>query len=1056
MVRKLTAALLGVGVFVPGLANALGLGEIKLNSHLSEPLNAEIELVQVRELTEGEILPGLASSDDFTSAGVERFHHLTDMKFEVVVNSSGRSYIKVKTRKPIREPFVNFLVEVHWPAGRLLREYTLLLDPPNFSLAAPQPVQAAVTAPQPATPASAPTTKPASQSQSSSVSAPVTTAPSTAPTTSSSTSGGGKTYGPTKGSDSLWSIAKVLRPSDEVSMHQTMIAIQQLNPDAFINGNINLLKKGKILRGPSVAEASQYTNNEAVNLVQQQNRAWKERISSPSTAAETETAQIDTSGRAVDSFEETVRSDEGRLRLVSSDTETGAADSGQGGSSGDDGVLRQRAELAEESADKFRLENEDLKGKVTELEEQVGTSEKLLDLKDDQIAALQARLAKLEDQIKQQAESGEPGATQEMTAQVEEPGEVVETPVIEPALEPESEPEMVADEPEEPVDYNFEEEQLQDSDGDSAVTEEPKPQQAIQVEQTPKKVVVDTPTESQAPQPAKEPSLLEQLTQNPLYMAIAGGGIAVLAILAFVVGRRKKEESDDIDEALVEDFSLNVEEDAPAIGDQLDVPAESEMGGEETVPQTADVLGEADIYIAYGRFPQAIEMLEKAAEAEPTRSDIRMKLLETSVEAKDQEAFMRHYHAVQELAVSEDMARADALKDQFVGNESFDSDFGDIAEPGDETLVADSAPEGSFEPESLMEPEPVAEVPSQDLDFSLDDEDATLVQPSVPETQEAKKTDEEAGLDFNFDLPESLDQPSDSGAEEASVADTSVDFDLDNEKAEDDTSLDFDSEFNLDLPEEVATDEGDAVVSFGEAEESLDFELAEEADELQVPTSEVPTSEVPGNEAPEDAMEFDLDLDSVGVDDEDDTLVAPPGGMQPSEGSEDVIDPDAAAKLADELDLDGDFDLDLDISETDSVETDVEAAADDLEFSVEEDVASEATEHQADVVAETDLDLDLDADIEMPSSEEQLDADSFDVEVAPAPAPIALAGDAANSEEELDFLTDADETSTKLDLARAYIDMGDREGAKDILDEVLIEGNEDQQGEAKDLLARLD
>ena len=95
----------------------------------------------------------------------------------------------------------------------------------------------------------------------------------------------------------------------------------------------------------------------------------------------------------------------------------------------------------------------------------------------------------------------------------------------------------------------------------------------------------------------------------------------------------------------------------------------------------------------------------------------------------------------------------------------------------------------------------------------------------------------------------------------------------------------------------------------------------------------------------------------------------------------------------------------------------------------------------------SDVNLDLDADLDVPL---EAAAPAF------APEPAAPAGEAANSEEELDFLTDADETSTKLDLARAYIDMGDREGAKDILDEVLIEGNEDQQGEAKELLARLD
>ena len=133
MVRKLAAAMLGVGVFIPGLANALGLGEIKLNSALSEPLDAEIELVQVRELTSTEILPTLANENDFANSHIERYHFLTDLKFKVVVNEKGKSVIRISSSKPVKEPFLNFLVEVNWPAGRLLREYTLLLDPPVYS-----------------------------------------------------------------------------------------------------------------------------------------------------------------------------------------------------------------------------------------------------------------------------------------------------------------------------------------------------------------------------------------------------------------------------------------------------------------------------------------------------------------------------------------------------------------------------------------------------------------------------------------------------------------------------------------------------------------------------------------------------------------------------------------------------------------------------------------------------------------------------------------------------------------------------------------------------------
>ena len=1020
MVRKLTAALLGVGVFVPGLANALGLGEIRLNSHLSEPLNAEIDLVQVRELTEAEILPNLASPEDFDAAGVQRFHHLTDMQFEVVVNNNGRSYIKVKTRKPIREPFVNFLVEVHWPAGRLLREYTMLLDPPNFSLAAPEPVKPAVTT------TGAPTTTKVTSSPV--PSRPAVSAPAPAQQASASDpAGDGKTYGPTQSSDSLWSIARALRPSDNVSIQQTMIAIQQLNPDAFIDGNINLLKKGQILRGPSTQEARQVSTREAIDLVQQQNRAWKERISGGRTAAETETAQIDTSGRSVDSFEETVRSDEGRLRLVSADSEEAVGASGQGGVSGAlDGEIRERAELAEEVADQYRLENQDLKGKVTELEEQVDTSEKLLDLKDDQIAALQARLAKMEEEMKrlQEAKGMAPGT---MEGAVDDGVAVIDEPTYEPAdempvAEPEPEPEIVDEAAPESVDYNFQPEETTEPEVAVAEPQPEEPQPAIQVEETPKEVVLDEPAQQAAQTPETPPTLLEELTRNPLYMAIAGGGVLVLAVLAVIIGRRRSEETDELDEALVEDFSLNVEDETPDYEESDLVEAETE---EEVLPQTSDVLGEADIYIAYGRFPQAIEMLEKAAEVEPQRSDIRIKLLETSIEAKDQNTFMRHYDAVQELAVPDAVARANALKEQFIGGD-VESDFGEALAEGDDTLVMDSGFDTAAEE--------TAEDTGESLDFDLGED--TVAQPAPEETSLAEEESNE--LDFNLDF-DAAGEPDAEVAEKAED-EFSLDFDVDAEIAEEpteaepvseaaeDTGLDFDKEFSLDLDEDTAPvadaaeEEDDTIVSFGEAEESLDFELTEETGEVEQ----------------DDALEFDLDVDSLGTEEAgEDTLVAEPD--EPAVPAEDVIDPSAAAALADELDLDADLDLDVGTTE----ETPAEEPAGDLEFSVETD---EPGPEEA-VAAE-----ELPEDFEAP----HIEAEAAEPELGVAPAPAPSREQAANTEEELDFLTDADETSTKLDLARAYIDMGDREGAKDILDEVLIEGSEEQQGEAKELLARLD
>ena len=204
------------------------------------------------------------------------------------------------------------------------------------------------------------------------------------------TQGGGTyTIGP---NDSLWGIARQMKPSDRVSIQQTMMAIQRLNPDAFIDGNINLLKRGAVLRAPSEQEAMELTNREAIALAAEQNRQWQQRLQG---AAANEPRQIDLSGRSVSREQEPGgAAKEDRLQLVSGGA-SGSGDSAQGGT-GVSGELRDQLAVAEENVDKFRRENEELKLRLNDLEDQLDTSEKVLTLKDEQIAALQAKLRELE------------------------------------------------------------------------------------------------------------------------------------------------------------------------------------------------------------------------------------------------------------------------------------------------------------------------------------------------------------------------------------------------------------------------------------------------------------------------------------------------------------------------------------------------------------------------------------------------------------------------------------------------------------------------------------
>src|SRR5690606_36260893 len=179
-------------------------------------LEAEIELVGVRDLAPNEVLPRLASPEEFNKAGVERQFFLTDLKFTPVIKPNGKSVIRITSSKPVREPYLNFLVEVLWPNGRLLREYTLLLDPPLYS---PTPV----TAPAPRLPvaAQAPAPRPVAPV----ASAPVRPSAPAAPSAPTAPSAPAKIQGNeyrTSSSDTLWEIAQSSRQSG--SVHQAMLA----------------------------------------------------------------------------------------------------------------------------------------------------------------------------------------------------------------------------------------------------------------------------------------------------------------------------------------------------------------------------------------------------------------------------------------------------------------------------------------------------------------------------------------------------------------------------------------------------------------------------------------------------------------------------------------------------------------------------------------------------------------------------------------------------------------------------------------------------------------
>ncbi|AAN67608.1 MULTISPECIES: FimV/HubP family polar landmark protein [Pseudomonas] len=907
-IRKLVLAMAAASALSSGMANALGLGELTLKSAQNQPLDAEIELLDVRDLKAAEVAPSLAPPEEFSKAGVAFPTYLEDLTFTPVINPNGKSVLRVTSSQPLPGPVVKFLVQVMWPQGRLLRDYSVLLD--QAKAQGEQPAAGNVT--------------------------PAIT--------------GASSY-TTQRRDTLWQIAA--RNTQGGSIQQTMIAIQALNPDAFIGNNINQLKVGQVLRLPDQQQIQSIAQGEANREVAEQYAAWREgRRLGPRAR------QLDATRRGAAEAAPSRIAQGDNLRLVSPGNQAGA---------GQAKALNDELAMAQESLDTSRRDNEELKSRMADLQSQLDKLQRLIELKNNQLARLEGQ-----------------GAAASAAA-----ADTPEQPVVNPAP--------------------------------AAADTAPQP-------------VPDT-----QPAPASQPKgALDSVLGNPwLLGVIAGSSILVLALLLWLLARKRKAQQEAekhlrMARALEEEqgagFDSDIESfggvEAPEPGVTLSpavvaASAAAAVAAEKVAEPVAEaapepepqadphaaLLAQVDQCLAEGRLNRATELLEPAVAAAPERDDLRLKLMDVYARQGDQSAFAEQERQLP--ASEQNVAEVAGLKERYpamLGLAAAGLGAAALAAEMDEQyvqellhdepkapVVADVVPDelSGFEPQEQAEPEVVAQA-APDAELDAFDDVPTLDATDLAEQDLDSAFDLSLGEDLADQDPLAasvLDEPMAQGGvpDELIIAEPVLDEPVQEEAQPEEQPFAVDAELQADADADF-----EAMLAQAEPQPAVDLS-----------DFDLDVSEPVAPAAPEALEQDPLDVTAE--------LAA--------FDSEPEFDP------VSEFDLPSDFDLSL------SLEDDSPAA---------KSFASELN----DVNAELDK---LSQSLETPSLEPHFTSE--DAVAQPEPEPL--------DDLDFDFFSGSDEVATKLDLARAYIDMGDSQGARDILDEVVKDGDDSQRQEAEDMLSRL-
>jgi pilus assembly protein FimV len=1030
--------------FMPIYGFAAGLGKLNVDSGLGEPLKAQIDLLSVTPDELSSLTAAIASEEAYAVQGIPRLGVHNSIKVELAKNPDGSPVLKLRSQQPIDDPYLDMLIQVDWASGRLLREYTILLDPPGYKQAADEePVtKSAINKPYAASGANVSTganvgmyevpqrlvdkskSKKKASSSGSSQNAQKETTVAVNDSVELTTQRG----------DTLISIAKEVS-TEGVSLDQVMVGLFEANKKAFTDGNMNRLKVGQIIRVPSKEELAAVDSKQAKNEIKVHASNWNAyknslagNVVAAPVAEEVEQKQS-ASGKIATAEDKAALTKSGPQDVVKlSAGGKVAAQGGKGSAEADAKVLALQEEAT--AREKALKEAND---RTTALEAQVADMQKLLALKSQTMADMQ----KNADVAANTAES-KPPATTPQPAPIAT-GTAVPEATVEPAATPEPETATPAED----------------------------------IKKAP--AVVIAPVQ---PMPEEEPSFLTSLLESVnLFMLGGAGGVALLGTGWLYLRNKRRRDLDSFERGILTSGGLrantvfgNTTGNATSSADTsfLTDFAQSADGG---MIDTNDVdpIAEAEVYMAYGRDAQAEEILKDAISKEPKRYELHLKLLEMYAARKDVSAFEAIAGELYTTLGADDPTWAKV------------AELGIAVEPDNPLYdISQITPSiAAVKPVESSADAVVVDV-GNDLDFSFDKlKSDNEVESSLDMQSSSSSQDELGQVKFDQDTleKESFDLGGSNSAlstntlvDSSATASASADNTVVDGKSVADNSMDFDfpelGSFTLGNEQSATANEQPASEVVSQQESAPVFELPASSanDEIEFTTA-APTEDSSALAG----LDFNFNSQPVA----ETTAVATESSDFNFEGFADAITPVEEEKLESGALDSTDFnfeDFGAPVAEANQEKTEVSALEGiSLNFETEDTSSAVADDKKSDEIS---FDFPLVDEQELPafdkesSSSSQNDANNFDfsaisLDLSDNQPPVAEAAQVAADIPVAAFVAEAavenenPDIDIKLDLVKVYIDMEDIEGARDLLDEVLKEGGPQQRSTAEKLLASL-